>query len=85
LLEHGDLEAKDELYSVVFNDFVERISDKKVLLDHIFISNKLDSCIVNVGIAHDVAWKYNSSSATTESGRDARVSDHVPVFGDFRI
>jgi hypothetical protein len=82
LLEHSHLEENDQLYTVVFNDFVDKVAEKKVLLDHIFISNNLDHCVSRVGIAHDLFRKY---SANPNGKRHERCSDHIPVFGDFVV
>lgn len=82
LLEHSHLEEDDQLYTCVFNDFVDKVAEKKVLLDHIFISNNLDHCVSRVGIAHDLFKKY---SKNPDGKRADRCSDHRPVFGDFIV
>jgi len=83
LLEHSTLEEDDQLYTVVFNDFVDKVKEKRVLLDHILISTPLNNHVTSVGIAHDL---FKEFSANTNSPKRAdRVSDHIPVFTDFSV
>jgi hypothetical protein len=73
---------EDQMYSVVFDDFVDRVSEKKCLLDHIFISPNLDDQVTSCGIAHGLFAKYSKAPQGLGKRQD-RVSDHTPVYGDF--
>ena len=73
---------EDQMYSVVFDDFVDRVSEKKCLLDHIFISPNLDEQVTSCGIAHGLFAKYSKAPQGLGKRQD-RVSDHTPVYGDF--
>jgi len=81
LLEHSNF-PKELLYSCVFDDYVDKIMNKGSLVDHIFVSNNLDSLCNYCGISHDL-WIQHSS--TVESNRKKRLSDHRPVFCDFAV
>jgi len=82
ILEHAPLHHR---YTCVFDDFVDDVKEKKVLLDQIFISQSLDKLIVQCGIAHDIFNKYSAPPEKIQHKRDDHPSDHRPVFGDFAI
>jgi hypothetical protein len=70
-------------WSAEFNDYVDKVDNKRVLLDHIMLSNDLVEHAVCAGIAHDV---YRAAATTSGNplSRQNRVSDHVPVYCDLK-
>jgi len=81
ILEHSNL-TPELLFTTVFDDYVDKIKNKRCLLDHIFISNNLDSICDYCGIVHDL-WNQFSNNDSPE--RKDRLSDHRPIFTDFQI
>jgi len=79
LFKHSFLErvSADKLYTAIFDDFVDDIDDRKILLDHILISPALSGNIQNSGILHD---EYAAGIDQTAQGRQKEPSDHRPVF-----
>jgi len=79
LFKHSFLEIvpSDKLYTAIFDDFVDNINGRKILLDHILTSPSLIGNIQNSGILHD---EYNDGIDQTEQGRQKEPSDHIPVF-----
>lgn len=66
-------------FTAVFDDFVDNISNRPLILDHILVSPALASSIDNAGIAHT---EYLAHSPNPQGARQERVSDHRPVFLD---
>lgn len=92
LLDHGNIPPKF-LFTAVFDDYIDKIKNKKVMLDHLLISHSLDEFVDKCGIAHDL-WIRHSSSiylwcklivAKRDSSRSEYLSDHRPVYVDFVI
>ena len=72
----------DWQWSAVFDDYVDNVKSKRVLLDHICVSNELKRHVATCGIAHDVF--VNCAAEPGEySARGERLSDHRPVYCDF--
>ncbi|MDH3341443.1 MAG: hypothetical protein OEL84_09210 [Nitrosopumilus sp.] len=67
----------DKLYTAVFNDFVDNINNRPLLLDHILVSPALKDSISKSGILHD---EFESEIDTNSQGRQRDPSDHRPVF-----
>jgi exonuclease III len=70
---------EEERFTAIFDDFVDDISDRPILLDHILVSPALSPSIQNSGIAHQ---EYQAGTDDNASGRQRHVSDHRPVFLD---
>jgi len=70
---------EEERFTAIFDDFVDDISDRPILLDHILVSPALSQSIQNAGIAHQ---EYQAGTDANASGRQRHVSDHRPVFLD---
>ena len=71
----------DQVFSCEFYDYVDNISSKRVLLDHVFVSDSLQGKCKAV-IAHAEFQK-----TLDHGGRDRqnRASDHRPVVTDFNL
>lgn len=70
---------EEERFTAKFDDFVDDITDRPILLDHILVSPALSTSIQNSGIAHQ---EYQAGTDDNASGRQRHVSDHRPVFLD---
>ncbi len=81
LFKHAFLERVPEhqRYTAIFDDFIDDISGRHLLLDHILASPALSSRIQDSGIAHQ---EYNAGTDNNASGRQKYVSDHRPVYAD---
>mgnify|MGYP003644601660 CR=1 FL=1 len=65
-------------WTCVFEDFVDNIPQRKVLLDHIFVSHSLSHRVRGAMIAHELFARYSKGGLD----RDAHPSDHRPVYAD---
>ncbi len=83
LFEHAFLERVPEhqRYTAIFDDFIDDVHDRLLLLDHILVSPALSPKIQDSGIAHQA---YNAGTNNNTSGRQKYVSDHRPVYVDFK-
>jgi exonuclease III len=81
LFKHAFLERVPEhkRYTAIYDDFIDDIPGRHLLLDHILISPALSSRIEDSGIAHQ---EYNAGTDNNASGRQKYVSDHRPVYAD---
>jgi exonuclease III len=81
LFRHAFLERvpEDQRYTAIFDDFIDDIPGRHLLLDHILISPALSSRIEESGIAHG---EYDAGTDHNASGRQKYVSDHRPVYVD---
>jgi exonuclease III len=81
LFKHAFLERipEHQRYTAIFDDFIDNIKERHLLLDHILISPILSSRIEDSGIAHQ---EYNAGTDNNASGRQKYVSDHRPVYID---
>lgn len=84
MLRHAfvDQVKKEDNYTAVFNDFVSGISNRKVLLDHIFVSPKLywkadGSTAVEGSICH-TEWAASEDTNEAPRSRGRFASDHRP-------
>ncbi len=70
-----------DLYTARFNDFIDEIDDRPVLLDHILLSPALEGRYSNPRIAHNV---YDSAidASRPVNDRDRYPSDHRPIVVD---
>jgi len=68
------LDLNDD-FSAIFNDFVEGIPEKKVLLDRILVSPSLYPSVVGCNVEYQ---KYDSL-VENEHRRDGRPTDHRPI------
>jgi exonuclease III len=69
----------DQRYTAVFDDFVDGINDRHLLLDHLLVSPALCPKVHDSGIAHQ---PYDASIDPGATGRQKRPSDHRPVYAD---
>jgi endonuclease/exonuclease/phosphatase family metal-dependent hydrolase len=78
LFSHAFLERVPESkrYTAIFDDYIDGIKGRRLLLDHILVSPALSSKIKDSGIAHQ---EYNAGIDPTASERQKYVSDHRPV------
>lgn len=81
LFKHAFLEKvpEEQRYTAIFDDFIDNIQERQLLLDHILVSPALSSKIQNSGIAHQ---EYDAETDNNASGRQQYVSDHRPVYAD---
>lgn len=83
MLRHAFIDKvnKEDNYSYIFDDYVEGINDRPVLLDHILLSAQLYfGPLKDAGIAHDV---YQAAIDTSLPGENEKApSDHRPVFAE---
>jgi endonuclease/exonuclease/phosphatase family metal-dependent hydrolase len=70
---------EDRRYTAIFDDFVDDIENRHLLLDHLLVSPALSSGITNSGIAHE---EYDAAIDPNATGRQAHASDHRPVYLD---
>ena len=84
LFNHGFLNRipKDKRYTAIFDDFIDEIPNRKILLDHIIVSPALLSKIQDSGIAHEA---FENAIDESASGRQKHPSDHRPIFVVFNI
>jgi predicted extracellular nuclease len=68
----------DKRFTAIFDDFVDDIPNRKLVLDHIIVSPSL-AARSQGGIAHD---QYNTAIDESASSRQKYPSDHRPVFVD---
>jgi hypothetical protein len=64
------------LFTARFDDFVDDVQDRPLLLDHFAISPALTPWVVDALIAHDV---FESQLEGTGKRRTQRPSDHRPI------
>jgi hypothetical protein len=81
LFKHAFLERvpEQQRYTAIFDDFIDDIPGRPLLLDHILVSPALSPRIEDSGIAHQ---EYNAGTDSSASGRQKYVSDHRPVYAD---
>jgi endonuclease/exonuclease/phosphatase family metal-dependent hydrolase len=73
---------RSDRYSAVFDDFVENVKNKRLLLDHILLSPGLLTTsgvrkVADSGRIHHAEWEGSVQAGGTK--RDQRPSDHRPV------
>lgn len=70
-----------ELFTARFDDFIDNINDRPILLDHVLVSPILQGRYAGARVAHA---EYNAQEDTTRpaEGRDRFPSDHRPVVVD---
>ena len=71
----------DTVFTCEFDDYVDNVRCKRVLLDHVFVSNSLR----NKGTALVAHKEYQDSLAHGGRDRQDRASDHRPVICDFEF
>ena len=71
----------NERYTAIFDDFVDGIKDRKLVLDHIILSPRL-AAHAQGGIAHA---QYNAAIDHHATRRQKYPSDHRPVFVDLNF
>jgi len=75
----------DKRYTAIFDDFIDEIPNRRILLDHILVSPALflESIIADSGIAHDAFDQQCDPSK--QKDREKMPSDHRPVFVDINL
>jgi hypothetical protein len=68
--------APELCYTAVFNDTIDRVQSRKLLLDHILVSPALRGRVAHAEIAHE---EYEAATDQNAQGRQRHVSDHRPV------
>lgn len=84
LLNQNFFVSPQDQYSCVFNDYVDDIPGKKVMLDHIFVSESLQKVTIQATFAHEL-WDRYAAREDGYSPRDEYLSDHRPAFVDLCI
>jgi hypothetical protein len=84
MFEHALLNrnASEQTYTVVFDDYVDMIENRPVLLDHILVSPALVHQIQDASVGHEAY-----EAAVDEKAHEQRQkypSDHRPVFVDLK-
>ncbi len=81
ILKHAFLGAipSDSCYTAIFDDFIDEIQGRRLLLDHILVSPVLSNKIKDSVIAHQ---EYDAATDNNATGRQKYVSDHRPVYID---
>lgn len=74
LIQHVDPAS---LFTARFDDYVDDVKDRPLLLDHFAISPALASKITDAGISHDA---YENELSSSGSARTDRASDHRPIW-----
>lgn len=69
------------LFTARFDDYVDEIADRPLLLDHFVVSPAMVPEVADAGIAHAA---YENEIAGDGSARVDRPSDHRPVFVDLQ-
>lgn len=70
--------AADQLYTARFDDFIDEIDDRPLLLDHILVSPSLSNRFSNQRIAH-AEYDSQEDDSRPQGDRDRFPSDHRPV------
>lgn len=70
---------KQNRFTAKFDDFIEEIDDKPLLLDHILVSPKLYPRVTGAAISH---VEYENQIDNGATGRQREPSDHRPVYVD---
>ncbi|KMK68425.1 endonuclease/exonuclease/phosphatase family protein [Puniceibacterium sp. IMCC21224] len=65
------------LFTARFDDFVDGVNDRPLLLDHFVVSPALAPELLDGGIAHDA---FDAETASMDGPRQARPSDHRPIW-----
>ncbi len=75
----------DDRYTAIFDDFIDGIDNRPILLDHILVSPvlSLHSIVTNAGIAHEEFD--NECDNNKPNDREKMPSDHRPVFVDLNL
>jgi predicted extracellular nuclease len=74
--------AADKLFTSIFDDFVDEIPDRKLLLDHVVVSPALVQRITSARVCHQ-EYEAQEDSSRPKGARDRLPSDHRPVLVDF--
>lgn len=85
MLRHAfiDKELKERNFTARFDDFIDEIDDRPLLLDHILVSPSLYwGALRNARIEHDA---FEAELDPTKVGRDAHPSDHRPQSATFEF
>ena len=84
LLNQKHFVSPEDQFSCVFDDYIDKINQKKVMLDHIFVSKVLQGVAIQATFAHKL-WERYATGVDGYRPRHEYLSDHRPVFADFAI
>lgn len=85
VLEREQFVSKTEQWTVEFDDFIDETMGKRVLLDHIFVSESIFDRVLRASVAHSVYNRSLIPEIESKFFRESRTSDHRPVYLDFII
>ena len=68
----------ERAFTAIFDDFIDNIQDRRLLLDHIIVSPHLADTVEG-DIAHE---QFDAATDQNASGRQKFPSDHRPVYAD---
>jgi endonuclease/exonuclease/phosphatase family metal-dependent hydrolase len=74
--------ALDTLFTSIFDDFVDDIPNRKLLLDHAVVSPALAQRIASARVCHE-EYDAQENSSRPKGARDRLPSDHRPVLVEF--
>jgi endonuclease/exonuclease/phosphatase family metal-dependent hydrolase len=74
--------AMDKLFTSVFDDFVDDIPNRKLLLDHVVVSPALVQGITSARVCHQ-EYEAQEDTSRPKGARDRLPSDHRPVLVEF--
>ncbi len=66
----------DKRFTAIFDDYVDNIPNRRLLLDHFLVSPALAPRVTSAAIAHD---EYDAGTDDQAEGRQKFVSDHRPI------
>lgn len=84
MLRHAfiDVMEKEKNYTVVFDDFIDEIRNRKILLDHIFVSPSLywgaDGAVSAEGTVEHAVFEAGIDAGAPAGSRQRMPSDHRP-------
>ncbi len=68
--------SEDKRFTAIFDDFVDNIPNRKLLLDHFLVSPALAARVTHAAVAHEA---YDAGTDDQAEGRQKYVSDHRPI------
>jgi len=71
-------EPSNRLFTAIFDDFVDGINDRPLLLDHVLVSPPLGSRINAARVCHE-EYEAQEDASRPQGDRDRLPSDHRPV------
>lgn len=72
----------NQLFTAIFDDFVEGINNRPILLDHVIVSPAHSNRITNARVCHQ-EYQAQEDATRPANARDRFPSDHRPVLVEF--